>query len=72
MGVPGRQPGVGCPLRVDDLPGARDALDLRAPNDNGYAPLVEAIARHYGVAPDRVATANGCSGAGGSRVSLRP
>ena len=48
---------------IDDLPGAREALDLRAPNDNGYAPLVEAIARHYGVAPDRVATANGCSGA---------
>jgi hypothetical protein len=48
---------------LDDLPGAREAVDLTAPNDNGYAPLVESIARHYGVAPDRVATAQGCSGA---------
>lgn len=48
---------------LDDLPGAREALDLRAANDNGYPPLVEAIARHAGVTPDRVATAQGCSGA---------
>jgi aspartate/methionine/tyrosine aminotransferase len=48
---------------LDDLPGAREAVDLTAPNDNGYAPLVDAIARHYGVTADRVATAQGCSGA---------
>ena len=48
---------------LEDLPGARDAAALWVRNDNGYAPLVEAIARHYGVTPDRVATANGCSGA---------
>ncbi len=46
-----------------DLPGARDAVDLTAPNDAGYPPLVEQIAARYGVDPDRVATANGCSGA---------
>jgi aspartate/methionine/tyrosine aminotransferase len=48
---------------LDDLPRARESLDLRAPNDNGYAPLVDAIAQHYGVEPARVATATGCSGA---------
>jgi aspartate/methionine/tyrosine aminotransferase len=48
---------------IDDLPGAREAVDLSAPNDNGYAPIVEAIGSHYGVAPSRVVTAGGCSGA---------
>jgi hypothetical protein len=48
---------------LDDLPGAREAVDLSAPNDNGYAPLVERIAAHYGVTDDRVVTASGCSGA---------
>jgi aspartate/methionine/tyrosine aminotransferase len=47
----------------DDLPGAREALELWIPNDNGYPPLVEALASHYGVATNRVATAAGCSGA---------
>ena len=48
---------------LDDLPGAREALDIAAANDNGYAPLVDAIARHYAVDPARVVTAAGCSGA---------
>jgi aspartate/methionine/tyrosine aminotransferase len=48
---------------LEELPGAAEALDLTAPNDNGYAPLVDALAAHYGVTPDRVATASGCSGA---------
>ena len=48
---------------MDDLPGARAALDLRAPNDNGYAPVVSAIAAHYDVDPQRVVTGTGCSGA---------
>jgi aspartate/methionine/tyrosine aminotransferase len=48
---------------LDDLPGARDVVDISAPNDLGFAPLVEAIAAQYGVATDRVATAAGCSGA---------
>lgn len=48
---------------VDDLPGAREALALAARNDEGYAPLQAAIAALYGVRPDRVVHAVGCSGA---------
>jgi histidinol-phosphate/aromatic aminotransferase/cobyric acid decarboxylase-like protein len=48
---------------MDDLPGAREALALSAPNDNGYPPVLTAIAGHYGVTPDRVVQAGGCSGA---------
>jgi aspartate/methionine/tyrosine aminotransferase len=48
---------------VDDLEGARDALDLSGANDNGYPPLLEAIASRYGVSADRVTTANGAAGA---------
>lgn len=46
-----------------DLPGARDAVELAARNDEGFVPLREAIAAHYGVTPNRVVTATGCSGA---------
>jgi aspartate/methionine/tyrosine aminotransferase len=48
---------------MEDLPGAREALDLSAANDNGYAPLVDAIAAHYRVDRARIACATGCSGA---------
>jgi hypothetical protein len=48
---------------LDDLPGARDALSLDGRSDDGYPPLVEAIARRYGVPPECVATATGTSGA---------
>ena len=48
---------------MDELPGAREALALWVANDNGYAPLVDAIAAHYRVDPSRVVTAPGCSGA---------
>ena len=48
---------------LDDLPGAREAVDLMAPDRGGYPPLVEAIAAHYGVDVSRVVTANGCSAA---------
>ena len=48
---------------IDDLPGARAAVDLSGANDNGYRPLVEAIAVRYGVEPDRVTTAGGTAGA---------
>jgi len=48
---------------LDDLHGARDAVDITARNDNGYLPLVEAIANHYDVPADRVVSASGCSGA---------
>lgn len=48
---------------LDDLPGAREALDIAGESPDGYPPLVEAISLRYGVTADRVATANGCSGA---------
>jgi aspartate/methionine/tyrosine aminotransferase len=48
---------------LDDLPGARDAVDLTGANDNGYAPLLEAIASRFGVRPERVTTAGGTAGA---------
>lgn len=48
---------------IDELPGMRDAVDITAPNDNGYGPLVDAIAGHYGVDARRVVPGAGCSGA---------
>jgi aspartate/methionine/tyrosine aminotransferase len=48
---------------LDDLPGARDAVDLSAANDDGYRPFIDGLAAHYGIAPERIVTANGCSGA---------
>ena len=48
---------------LTDLPGAREWLELCGDNDNGYAPLAEAIASRYGVARDMVVTAQGTSGA---------
>jgi hypothetical protein len=48
---------------LEDLPGAREAVDLAGSSPEGWPPLVEAIAARYGVAPDNVATAVGCSGA---------
>lgn len=47
---------------LDDLVGAREALDLFAHNDEGYPPLVEAIAQRYGVSTERVATGSGAAG----------
>lgn len=51
------------PCTLDDLPGAREALQLNGDNDEGYRSLVEAIAGRYRVTPDMVATAPGTSGA---------
>jgi aspartate/methionine/tyrosine aminotransferase len=48
---------------IEDLEGARDALSLAGDNEEGYQPLVEAIATRYGVWSDQVATASGTSGA---------
>ena len=52
---------LGC--TVDDLPGARGELSLGGLNDDGYPPLVEAIAARYQVDTRSVATATGTSGA---------
>lgn len=51
------------PCTVDELPGAREALRLDGGNDDGWPPLVEAIAQRFGVEGARVATAPGASGA---------
>ncbi|MEO5894417.1 MAG: aminotransferase class I/II-fold pyridoxal phosphate-dependent enzyme [Vicinamibacterales bacterium] len=48
---------------ITDLPGASEALALSGNNDNGYAPLMGAIAARYGVTPSQVTTAQGTSGA---------
>jgi len=48
---------------LEDVPGAREAIDLTAANDNNYPPLIAAIARHYSVNDDCVTTGHGCSGA---------
>ncbi len=49
--------------RIEDLPGAADALDLSGESPDGFPPLIEAIAAAHGVAADRIATGTGCSGA---------
>jgi aspartate/methionine/tyrosine aminotransferase len=51
------------PCALEDLPGAREALDVAGRNDDGYPPLVDAIADRYGTTPACVATATGTSGA---------
>jgi aspartate/methionine/tyrosine aminotransferase len=48
---------------IDDVDGARDALQFTGHNDNGYTPLVDAIAARYGTSNDRITTATGASGA---------
>ena len=48
---------------LDDLPGAREAVDLAGQSPEGWPPLVAAIAERYGVLPENIATAVGCSGA---------
>jgi aspartate/methionine/tyrosine aminotransferase len=48
---------------ASDLEGLETALDFSGQNDNGYPPLLDAIAGRYGVTSDRVATAIGTSGA---------
>ncbi len=51
------------PCSVEDLPGARQALALDGFHEEGYEPLLEAIAGHHGVEVAQVAVANGASGA---------
>jgi aspartate/methionine/tyrosine aminotransferase len=51
------------PVTLEELPGAVEAVRLSGPNDEGYAPLIEAIAARYGVEPRQVCTGPGTSGA---------
>src|SRR5512141_1605845 len=48
---------------LDDLPGAREAVELWVENEDGYLPIVQALAGHYGVDAERIVLATGCSGA---------
>ena len=48
---------------LNDLPGALDGLELAGRNDQGYEPLLDAIASRYGVERQQVTTAAGTSGA---------
>lgn len=48
---------------VGDLPGAREALALDGPHEDGYEPLKEAIGDRYGLPSNSVAVATGTSGA---------
>lgn len=45
----------------DDVPGIMDDLPLTGPGPEGYPPLFEAIGLRYGVGPERIAIATGCS-----------
>ncbi len=49
--------------RAEDLPGARERLELDGFHEEGYEPLVEAIAARAGLTAERVALATGASGA---------
>lgn len=51
------------PVPLEEFPEGAEALALHGPNDEGYAPLVEAIADRYDVAAERVCPAPGASGA---------
>ncbi len=48
---------------VDDLPGARERLQLDGLHEEGYEPLLQAIADRYSVGVDQVGVATGASGA---------
>ena len=48
---------------IDDLEGARETVAFTGRNDNGYGPLIDAIAAAFGVAPEQVTTASGAAGA---------
>lgn len=52
---------LGC--RTEDLAIEPGDLVVNAPAPDGYPPLLEAIGRRYGVAPEQVVTAAGASGA---------
>lgn len=52
---------LACP--IEEIGGAREALDLSGDNSDGYPPLLDAIAVTHGVPADCVATGPGCAGA---------
>ena len=51
------------PCTLDEFPEAREAMELYGRNDDGWPPLVEAIAARYSVEAQQIATGPGASGA---------
>lgn len=51
------------PCTLEEFPEALEAMALYGRNDDGWPPLVEAIAKRYGVGVDQVTTGPGASGA---------
>ncbi len=49
------------PVHIDELPEARETLDINDFNLYGYRPLVQQIASRYQVAPEQVVTTQGTS-----------
>jgi aspartate/methionine/tyrosine aminotransferase len=49
--------------QVDDLPGARERLELDAFHEDGYEPLREALAARFGLTTPQVSLSTGASGA---------
>ena len=49
------------PVRIGELPEARDALEINDFNLYGYRPLIRELADRYEVSPDQVVTAPGTS-----------
>jgi aspartate/methionine/tyrosine aminotransferase len=49
------------PVRIAELPEARDALEINDFNLYGYRPLIRTLAERYAVSPDQVITAPGTS-----------
>jgi aspartate/methionine/tyrosine aminotransferase len=49
------------PVKIDELPEARAALEINEFNLYGYGPLIRALADRYEVSPDQVITAPGTS-----------
>ena len=47
---------------LDDLPEAVGDVQINGSNDEGYGPLIDAIAARYDVRPEQVATGTGTSG----------
>jgi aspartate/methionine/tyrosine aminotransferase len=52
-----------CACSIEELPGVREAIAFEGQNENGYGPLLDAIAARYRVGVDCVTTAQGASGA---------
>ncbi len=51
------------PCPIDEIPDSRDEMRIQVRSDDGYPPLLEAIAERYGVGTDQVATGGGAAGA---------